>query len=273
MQMLLRVLLNNSFFNILIFFINSSISDALFKRFYIHPSLISIGRLFLNLIFIFVMFFYVLTKRIHLRTYDKIVMFILLIGASILITPEKVEAIKVYINFIGMLSYFIILFNVIEKERVIMYLKNYCNLLVILDLLSIFIFKSIGYMENSSVIRGIHLSRSTFTIYLFLCVFVYLYYLYIFYKINHRIKKSIVFMLFLSILLILMSKSSTGILIVVLFLPLMIFINNDKKLKIAIISSMAFSMILPLMNLNSKFLNKIIGNFFGKNLTFSGRKY
>lgn len=273
MQMLLRVLLNNSFFNILIFFINSSISDALFKRFYIHPSLISIGRLFLNLIFIFVMFFYVLTKRIHLRTYDKIVMFILLIGASILITPEKVEAIKVYINFIGMLSYFIILFNVIEKERVIMYLKNYCNLLVILDLLSIFIFKSIGYMENSSVIRGIHLSRSTFTIYLFLCVFVYLYYLYIFYKINNRIKKSIVFMILLSFLLIVISKSSTGVLILVLLFPLMKFIKNNKRLIAMGIASMSFSILIPVLNLNSGFINDAINSVFGKNITFSGRKY
>ncbi|NLZ33331.1 MAG: O-antigen ligase family protein [Clostridiales bacterium] len=273
MQMLLRVLLNNSFFNILIFFINSSISDALFKRFYIHPSLISIGRLFLNLIFIFVMFFYVLTKRIHLRTYDKIVMFILLIGASILITPEKVEAIKVYINFIGMLSYFIILFNVIEKERVIMYLKNYCNLLVILDLLSIFIFKSIGYMENSSVIRGIHLSRSTFTIYLFLCVFVYLYYLYIFYKINNRIKKSIVFMILLSFLLIVISKSSTGVLILVLLFPLMKFIKNNKRLIAMVIASMSFSILIPVLNLNSGFINDAINSVFGKNITFSGRKY
>ncbi|WP_418223342.1 O-antigen ligase family protein [Clostridium isatidis] len=172
-----------------------------------------------------------------------------------------------------MISYFIILFNIVDKERVINYLNKYCNLLIISDLIAIFFFKDIGYMEESNVLRGIHLSRSTFVIYLNLCIFIYLYYLYIFKKINHRIKKSIVFMLFLSILLILMSKSSTGILIVVLFLPLMIFINNDKKLKIAIISSMAFSMILPLMNLNSKFLNKIIGNFFGKNLTFSGRKY
>lgn len=273
MEMLLRVLLNNLFFNIIIFFINSSISDSLFQQFYIHPSLVSAGRLFLNLIFIFIMFFYILTKRIHLRTYDKIVIFILLIGSSILITPEKFEAIKVYINFIGMISYFIILFNVIEKDRVIVFLKNYANLIVILDLISIFIFKDIGHMDKSDVISGIHLSRSTFTIYLFLCVFIYIYYLYVFYNVNKRIKKSIVLMILLSTFLIFISKSSTGILILLLIFPLMKFIKTNKRLLLTAIASMGFSILLPIMNLNSSFLNRVIKSVFSKNITFSGRKY
>lgn len=271
--MLLRVLLYNIFFNVFIFFINSSISDALFNKFYLNPSIISILRLSLNLIFIITIIYYILTKRIKLKAYDIIIIFIILLGGSILLTPEKFEAIKVYINFIGEISYFIILFSIVDKYRVIRCLKNYCNVMVIMELVAIFIFKDIGYMENSNVIRGIHLSRSTLIIYLNLCIFVYLYYLYIFKLLNSRIKKSIILMILISIYLIILSKSSTGILIIALFLPLMMIIKNDKIAMIAGAFSVCFSTLLPLMNLNSGFINKVIGGIFHKNISFSGRKY
>ena len=271
--MLLRVLLYNVFFNVFVLFINTSISDALFEKFYINPSIISILRLFINLSFILLMIYYILTNRIKLKIYEVIILFILFIGASILLTPEKFEAIKIYINFIGMLSYFVVLFNLIDKERVIFYLKNYCNILVVLEILTIFIFRDIGYMGESDVIRGIHLSRSTLIIYLNLCIFIYLYYLYFFFKINNRIKKSIVFMILISIALILLSKSSTGILIVALFLPIFLWIKNERRGKNLLIISTVFSVLLPMINLNSAFLNNIIGDIFGKNISFSGRRY
>lgn len=271
--MLLRVLLYNVFFNVFVLFINTSISDALFEKFYINPSILSIIRLLINLSFILLMIYYILTKRIKLRIYDVIIIFILLVGGSILITPEKFEAIKMYINFIGLVSYFIVLFNIINKDRIILYLKNYCNILLSLEVLTIFIFKDIGYMDNSDVIRGIHLSRSTLIIYLNLCIFVYLYYLYFFKQINNRINKSILFMIFVSIFLVLLSKSSTGILIVALFLPIFLWIKNNKRANILFILSTAFSVFLPLINFNSAFLNTIIGEVFHKNISFSGRRY
>lgn len=271
--MLLRVLLCNVFFNVFVLFINTSISDALFEKFYINPSILSIIRLLINLSFILLMIYYILTKRIKLRMYDVIIIFILFVGGSILITPEKFEAIKMYINFIGLLSYFIVLFNIINKDRIILYLKNYCNILLSLEVLTIFVFKDIGYMDNSDVIRGIHLSRSTLIIYLNLCIFVYLYYLYFFKQINNRINKSILFMIFVSIFLVLLSKSSTGILIIALFLPIFLWIKNNKRANILLILSTAFSVFLPLINFNSVFLNTLIGEVFHKNISFSGRRY
>ncbi|MGG7058006.1 O-antigen ligase family protein [Clostridium tertium] len=178
-----------------------------------------------------------------------------------------------YINFIGLVSYFIVLFNIINKDRIILYLKNYCNILLSLEVLTIFIFKDIGYMDNSDVIRGIHLSRSTLIIYLNLCIFVYLYYLYFFKQINNRINKSILFMIFVSIFLVLLSKSSTGILIIALFFPIFLWIKNNKRANILLILSTAFSVFLPLINFNSAFLNTLIGEVFHKNISFSGRRY
>lgn len=271
--MLLRVLLYNVFFNVFVLFINTSISDALFQKFFINPSIISIFRLFINMIFIFLMIYYILTKRIKLKTYEIIIIFTLIVGGSILLTPEKFEAIKVYINFIGLLSYFIVAFNILNKDRIILYLKNYCNVLLVFELLSIFVFKDIGYMDNSNVIRGIHLSRSTLTIYLNLCMFVYIYYLYLFKKINNRINKTAVFMIFISIILVLLSKSSTGILIIALFLPVFMWIKNEKRSNTLLIISTLFSALLPIINFNSKFLNNVIGGVFNKNISFSGRRY
>lgn len=271
--MLLRVLLYNVLFNIFVLFINTSISDALFEKFYISPSIISITRLLMNLIFILLMIYYILTKRIKLKIYDLLIIFILFVGGSILLTPEKFEAIKVYINFIGVLSYFIILFNIVDKDRVILYLKNYCNVLVVFEILAVFLFKDIGFMADSNVIRGIHLSRSTLIIYLNLCIFVYLYYLYYFKKINYRAKKSVVFMIFLSIFLILLSKSSTGIIIVALFPPIFLWIKNERRATVLLIISTVFSALLPIINFNSALLNNLIGGVFNKNISFSGRRY
>lgn len=271
--MILKILMYNIYFNIFILFINTSISDAFFEMFYINPSILSILRLFINMIFIVLNFYYIMTKRIKFRTYDIIIIFIVILGASIVLTPEKFEAIKVYINYIGLLSYFIISFSINDKKRIIRYLKNYADILIIFEVLSIFLFKNIGYMDKSDVIRGIHLSRSTLIIYLNLCLFIYAYYIYFFYSLNSRINKRAIFMIFISIILIILSKSSTGIITVALFFPLFFYLRNDKRTKIIGALSMFISIILPLMNLNSSLLNSLIEGIFGKSLTFSGRRY
>ena len=271
--MLLNFLLNNIYFNVFIFFINTSISDALFKSFYINPSIVSIARLLLNLYFILLFIYYMLTKRILFRRYDIILYVVIFLGSTLIITPDKVEAIKLYINYSGLLSYCIILFSSIDKKRVVRYLKNYANLVVILDFVAIFLLGSVGFMDNSNVIRGIHLSRSTLIIYLNLCLLIYFYYIYLFKLINNRIKKSIIVMIFLSIFLILLSKSSTGIITTALFFPLVFYLNSDKRGKVIYLVSIVIAMLLPLMNFSSALLNKLIEGVFGKSLTFSGRKY
>ena len=271
--MLLNFLLNNIYFNVFIFFINTSISDALFKSFYVNPSIISIARLLLNIYFILLFIYYILTKRINLRKYEIILYFTVFLGVSLIITPDKIEAIKIYINYVGLISYCIILFNIIDKKRVIRYLKNYANLVVILDFVAIFLLGSVGFMDNTNVIRGIHLSRSTLIIYLNLCILIYFYYIYLFKLINNRIKKSIIVMIFLSVFLILLSKSSTGIITTALFFPLAFYLNSDKKIKTIYLVSIGIAILLPLMNFSSALLNKLIEGVFGKSLTFSGRKY
>lgn len=272
--MLLKLMLFNVYFNIFIFVINSSISDIFYETFFIPAGIISITRLLLNVLFTAIVFYYVLTNRIKTKAYRWIIILIVCITGSLVFTPEKFEAIKMYINYIGPCCYFILLFHNVDKDRAILYLKGYCNFLVISEILAIFIFKKIGYMDKSlEVIRGIHLSRSTMIIYLNFCIFIYLYYLVLFRRLNNRIKKSIVVMLFLCIVLIILSKSSTGIVIVFLFLPLMMIIKNKRIANIAIIGSISFGVLLPLMNLSSSFFNKIIVALFNKTMTFSGRKY
>ena len=274
--MLLKLMLYNIYFNVFIFFINTSVSDAFYESFFIPAGVISIIRLLLNLIFSAIVFYYILTNRIRTKAYRWIIVFILFIAVTISFTPEKFEAIKMYINYIGPCCYFALLFLNVDKDRVILYLKNYCNILVIGEILALLVFRKVGYMGEggeTGVFRGIHLSRSTLIIYLNFCIFIYLYYLLLFRRINNRIKKSVVVMIGISIILIILSRSSTGIVIASLFLPLLFIVKNKKIANKIFIGSLALGILLPLMNLNSSFLNKIINSAFHKNLTFSGRRY
>lgn len=265
----------NIYFNVFVLFINTSISDAFFKSVFIHPSLISITRIVLNLIFILVTIYYFLTKRIKIRKYLITILFLTFIGCTLIWTPSKFEAIKLYINLLGPITYFILFFIINDKIKSIKILFNYCILIVITDILSLTILGNVGYMGTGSehVFRGIHLSRSTMIIYLNFCIFIFLYYFSIIKKINYKEKyKAIVFIL-ISLLLVLLSKSSTGVVTIALFIPLLLILKWKKISKIILKVSIVFAMLLPLMNITSTFINKLMVGVFGKTLTFSGRKY
>lgn len=270
-----EMIFNNKYFNIFILFINTSIIDAFFKALFIPASLISAIRLITNLIFIAAVIYYLLTARIKSRRYIITIIFLIFTGMTILWTTKKVEAIKLYINFIGACSYFVLFFCISYKENVLKTLKGYCNLLIISNILALTILPGVGFMGTDPkelVLSGIHLSRSTMIVYMNFCIFIYAYYLKEF-KLTDVKKLRIWIMIFLATLIVILSKSSTGIITVVLFLPLLFF-NRFKKLgKVLLTISIAIGVALPLIKFTSSFLNNIIHGLFGKNLTFSGRTY
>lgn len=270
-----EIIFNNIYFNIFILFINTSISDAFFKSFLIPPSLISIVRLLSNIIFVLIVFYYLLTKRIKMRRYELLIAFVLFIGVTLLWAPDKFETLKLYINFIGPCSYFIIIFCMLDKDKIINILKNYCSLVVIMDILSLTILSKVGYMGDgptTHVVRGIHLSRSTMIIYLNFCIFIYAYFINYNRK-SYKKRNFAILMLALSVILIVFSRSSTGIVTIALFLPLLLLIKSKRISKLLIRSVVIIGISLPIINFSSPLIDKIIGSVFNKTLTFSGRKY
>ena len=270
-----RIIFNNIYFNMYILFINTSISDAFFKAFFIPPSLISITRLLSNGIFVLILFYYFLTERIKTRRYELTIAFIALIGISLLWAPDKFETLKLYINFIGPCSYFIIVFSMLEKDRIIMILRKYCNLVVITNIIALTILAGVGYMgegETTHVARGIHLSRSSMIIYLNFCIFIYGYFL-IYNKKSYKERYITIVMLALSIMLIIFSRSSTGIVTISLFVPLLLIAKSRRASKLAIKTVIILGIALPIIDFSSPFINSIVMSIFNKTLTFSGRRY
>ncbi|MBU3137146.1 O-antigen ligase family protein [Clostridium gasigenes] len=273
--MLNEITFNNKYFNIFILFINTSISDALFKSFLIPPSLISIIRLLSNIIFVLIVFYYLLTKRIKMKRYALAIVFIIFIGITLLWAPNKFEAIKLYINFIGPCSYFIIIFCMLDKGEIIDILKKYCNLVIIMDILTLTILSKVGYMGESAlehVGRGIHLSRSTMIIYLNFCIFIYIYFL-SYNKKDYKQRNTAILMLALSVTLIVFSKSSTGIVTIGLFLPLLLIVKSKRASKSLVKICIIIGVALPIINFTSPIINNILESIFHKTLTFSGRRY
>ena len=265
----------NIFFNVFVLFINTSISDAFFKSFLIPPSLISITRLMLNLIFILVTIYYFLTSRIKIKKYIITILFLIFLGATLIWSPNKFEALNLYINLLGPIAYFILFFIINDKKNSIKILFNYSILVVLSDIISLTILGDVGYMSEGGahVVRGIHLSRSTMIIYLNFCIFIFLYYLNLVKNISYKEKYKAIILIVISLILIILSKSSTGIVTVALFLPLLLVLKRKKLAKIILKISIMVAMLLPVINITSSFLNEIITNIFGKNLTFSGRRY
>lgn len=266
---------SNIYINVFILFINTSISDAFFENLFIPASLISITRLITNLIFILLTIYYFLTKRIKFKKYMITFIFIIFVGFTLIWTPTKFEALKLYINFLGPCSYFILFFIINDRRSAIKILTRYCMLVVIGDILSLTIFNSVGYMGeggSSHVVRGIHLSRSTMIIYLNFCIFIFMYYLDIIKNTRYEEKYKIICFIILSIGLIFISKSSTGIVTIALFVPLLI-VKRKGISKFIFRSAILIAILLPFINVTSSALNNIIVNIFGKNLTFSGRRY
>lgn len=267
-------LFKNIYFNIFILFINTSVSDAFFEALFIQPSIISISRLITNLIFISMLIYYLLINRIKARQYKIGIILTILIGISLIWTPLMFESVKVYINVIGPICYFIIMGLVIDKGTIIRNLRAYSNILLFCEIISLVLPGKVGYMDSvEGILRGIHLSRSALVIYLNFCIFINFLYIIEKYKKNNVTNVFSIVVIGIASVLVLLTKSSTGILIVMLFFLLIFLVNSQKIYRWIFTGSLALGIGIPLMNVNSPIIERLVEVFFGKTLTFSGRKY
>ena len=267
-------LFKNIYFNIFILFINTSVSDAFFEALFIQPSIISISRLITNLIFILMLIYYLLISRIKARQYKIGIILTILIGISLIWTPLMFESVKVYINVIGPICYFIIMGLVIDKGAIIGNLRAYSNILLFCEIISLVLPGKVGYMDSvEGILRGIHLSRSALVIYLNFCIFINFLYIIEKYKKSNVTNVFSIVVIGIASILVLLTKSSTGILIVRLFFLLIFLVNSQKIYRWIFTGSLALGIGIPLMNVNSPIIERLVEVFFGKTLTFSGRKY
>ena len=267
-------LFKNIYFNIFILFINTSVSDAFFEALFIQPSIISISRLITNLIFILMLIYYLLISRIKARQYKIGIILTILIGISLIWTPLMFESVKVYINVIGPICYFIIMGLVIDKGTIIGNLRAYSNILMFCEIISLVLPGKVGYMDSvEGILRGIHLSRSALVIYLNFCIFINFLYIIEKYKKSNVTNVFSIVVIGIASILVLLTKSSTGILIVMLFFLLIFLVNSQKIYRWIFTGSLALGIGIPLMNVNSPIIERLVEVFFGKTLTFSGRKY
>lgn len=267
-------LFKNIYFNIFILFINTSVNDAFFEAFFIQPSIISISRLITNLIFILMLIYYLLISRIMARQYKIGIIITILTGISLIWTPLMFESVKVYINVIGPICYFIIMGLVIDKGTIIGNLRAYSNILLFCEIISLVLPGKVGYMDSvEGILRGIHLSRSALVIYLNFCIFINFLYIIEKYKKSNVTNVFSIVVIGIASILVLLTKSSTGILIVMLFFLLIFLVNSQKIYRWIFTGSLALGIGIPLMNVNSPIIERLVEVFFGKTLTFSGRKY
>ena len=267
-------LFKNIYFNIFILFINTSVSDAFFEALFIQPSIISISRLITNLIFILMLIYYLLISRIKARQYKIGIIITILTGISLIWTPLMFESVKVYINVIGPICYFIIMGLVIDKGTIIGNLRAYSNILLFCEIISLVLPGKVGYMDSvEGILRGIHLSRSALVIYLNFCIFINFLYIIEKYKKSNVTNVFSIVVIGIASILVLLTKSSTGILIVMLFFLLIFLVNSQKIYRWIFTGSLALGIGIPLMNVNSPIIERLVEVFFGKTLTFSGRKY
>ncbi|WP_207713911.1 O-antigen ligase family protein [Clostridium gasigenes] len=163
----------------------------------------------------------------------------------------------------------------LDKDEIVDILKKYCNLVIIMDILTLTILSKVGYMGESAtehVVRGIHLSRSTMIIYLNFCIFIYIYFL-SYNKKDYKQRNIAILMLALSITLIVFSRSSTGIVTIALFLPLLLIVKSKRASKSLVKICISIGVALPIINFTSPIINNILESVFHKTLTFSGRRY
>lgn len=266
-------LFRNIYFNIFILLINTSVSDAFFKGIFINPSIISITRLVTNCLFILMLIYYLLIDRIKARQYKLGILLAVLTAITLIWTPLMFESIKVYINVIGPICYFIIMGLITNKDVIIKNLRAYSTLIVICEVISLFLPNRVGYMEATDILRGIHLSRSALVVYLNFCIFVNLIYF-----IQKWKKDNVINILSLGIIgvagiLVILTKSSTGILTIMLLFVLFLAVNREKIYDRLFTVSLVLGIGIPFMNVNSSVIENLIKTIFRKNLTFSGRKY
>lgn len=266
-------LFRNIYFNIFILLINTSVSDAFFKGIFINPSIISITRLVTNCIFILMLIYYLLIDRIKARQYRFGILLAVLTTVTLIWTPLMFESIKVYINVIGPICYFIIMGLITDKDVIIKNLRAYSTLIVVCEVISLFLPNKVGYMETTDILRGIHLSRSALVVYLNFCIFINLIYFIQKWKKDNVINIFSTGIIGVSTILVILTKSSTGILTVMLLYVLILATNKERVYNWLFSISLVLGIGIPFMNVNSQIIESFIETVFGKTLTFSGRKY
>lgn len=266
-------LFRNIYFNIFILLINTSVSDAFFKGIFINPSIISITRLVTNCIFILMLIYYLLIDRIKARQYRFGILLAVLTTVTLIWTPLMFESIKVYINVIGPICYFIIMGLITDKDVIIKNLRAYSTLIVVCEVISLFLPNKVGYMETTDILRGIHLSRSALVVYLNFCIFINLIYFIQKWKKDNVINIFSTGIIGVSTILVILTKSSTGILTVMLLYVLILATNKERVYNWLFSISLVLGIGIPFMNVNSPIIESFIETVFGKTLTFSGRKY
>ena len=274
--MVRKFVFNSIYSNVVILFINTSITDAFFESIFIPPFLVSIPRLIINMCFIFLTLYYFLTSRIRLKKYGITIAFLLFVGCTLIWTPDKFETLKLYINFLGPCAYFILLFLNVEKEKIIKILYNYAILIIFSDILAVILPNKVGYMGeegSANVLRGINLSRSAMTVYINFCIFIFLYYFELVKKVNYKEKYKVIALIIVCIFLILLSKSSTGIITIALFIPLLKVVKRKKISKVIVNFTIIIGILLPVINFTSSAVNNIFTKILGRNITLSGRRY
>lgn len=268
-----EMLFNNKYFNILMLFLNTSIIDVFFQGIGIYPRAISLLRLGCNGIFIIVLFYYFITRRIKDKRWLILISFLVLLAISLVWSIDKSYGFKIYINFLGGSCYFFLFCTIANKEKIMTSLYGYCNFMLLCEIVSLIL--KIGYMgENlDGAMSGIHGSRSSLNIYLSFAVCIYTIYIINYKNKFKELPKIPIFMIFICTVIMIASKSSTGVIILLLF-PILLVIENKKKLmKVILNISVGVCLLLPFVNLNSPIVNNIVRILFNKTLTFSGRRY
>lgn len=271
---MIKELLFNVYFSVFILFINTSISDNFLRALFINPSLISITRLLTNIIFILIVIYYFLIERIRIRKYILGIAMLVLMVLTLAWTPNKFESIKLIINIIGPLYYFLLLCLNVKKGKILKIIRVYCIIILVFDIIALILPSGIGYMDSvSKVLNGIHLSRSSFVVYINFIIFIN--WIYFMQNRNKYNTNSIIpcIVIMLSLILVIISKSSTGLITILLFFIFTLVLRRKKLSYYIFYFSLITGIVLPFMHLNSPILDKIVTIIFGKTLTFSGRTY
>lgn len=269
-----EMLFNNKYFNIFVLFINTVIGVDILYFINVNPTRFENLKLVICGIFTMLLIYYLFTRRIKVNYIFEIIILLIIIGISMFWSVEEVQTVRFYLYFIGGCAYLLLFFLIAKKENIINILKIYSNLIILFNFISIWF--DIGrVMEDSKTIyiKGLHESRSAFGMYLVFGIFMNLIYIYEYKKKFKVLPKVPFFFIVLAIATIVIGKSSTAIIIIALLPILIFFINNRIVINIFLGGSLAMAIFIPLMNLNSSYLNSLLVKLFNKSLTFSGRKY
>lgn len=268
-------ILNNKYFNILFLLSITAISDVFYR--YINIS-ITVKNIYKYLFFIYIVtlfiYYFIVKKRENVFSkFSLVVIFFLYLGITILWSEFKIQGIISYINFLCFAIYSILIVEKTEKEYIIDILYKYSIIITLINLIVILFIPSVANIyvnDKIAAIKGVFSSRSGLVVNILFCIVI------IISKFN-KTKRNIFInstLVLINIVIILCTKSSTGILALVLF-PVF-YLIFDKKNKYSFILGtvvMILVIIIPFLNLGNEIINNAFGLIFHKSSTFSSRSY